>query len=114
MTQLGVVPEDSVLPSKINCNMKRHISICKVIDCRSVSGIRIQLSVLNSHSFFMHFSCTIETNKGLFKSCILRASDFDTVCQILKALEQVRIGHSITRLWWKSGINVAKDCADLG
>ena len=50
--------------------MKRRVSICQMIDCRSNSGLRIELMITEPlNSFFLHFCCTIETNEGSFKSC---------------------------------------------
>jgi len=52
--------------------MVRHIFVCQIIDCCSVSGTRIELTVREPlNSFLLEFSCTVETNKGPFKSCIM-------------------------------------------
>ena len=53
--------------------MKRHVSICQVIDCLSTSGSRISLKIREPlNSFLLHFYGIIETDNGSFKSCIMR------------------------------------------
>ena len=55
--------------------MKRHISICHLLNCRSVSGLHIRLEIQQPLSSAIHFSCEIATGKGSFKSCIMRMWD---------------------------------------
>jgi hypothetical protein len=71
--------------------MKRNISICQLIECRSTSGSKIKLLIREPlNSFLLQFCCTTETDKGSLKSCRRRASGKENDRLISNAMMKLR------------------------
>lgn len=58
-----------------NLNMEHHISICKLLNCRPTSALRIGQEIRKPLSSAVHVCCKTATGTGSFNSCILRTWD---------------------------------------
>ena len=73
--------------------MNRHVSICQIIDCRSISGSRIKLAIREPiTSYLLRFTCIMETDRGPVKSCVMRASGEENARLITNAMWKVKHG----------------------
>ena len=62
--------------------MKHHISICKLLTCRSTSGLHMGLETRKPLNSAVRLYCRIPTGTGSFKSCIMRTWDKTEGCLI--------------------------------
>jgi hypothetical protein len=82
---------------KLIVEMNRHVSICQMINCRSIPGSRIKLAIREPiTSYLLHFTCIMETDRGPLKSCVMTASGQENARLITNAMWKIKHGMIVT------------------
>ena len=82
---------------KLIAEINRHVSICQMINFRSISGSRIKLAIREPiTSYLLHFTCIMETDRGPLKSCVRRASGQENARLITNAMWKIKHGMIVT------------------